>query len=145
MSRNEMISLLIAEDDELDVQNIKRVFEKHQVLNPVYFAQDGLDAWNQLTGDQNHKKIIPTPKVLLLDINMPRVNGLELLEKIRGNKSLEHTLVFILSTSDDDKDILKARNLDVAGYILKPIKYHSFVEAMIKVNMEKFIHYGSKT
>ena len=131
---NKLLHILVVEDDEVDVINIKRAFKKNNVKNAVHYATNGLEAWNMLKGAENVDKMNPTPKVLLLDINMPKMNGLELLKKIREDEDLKSSSVFILTTSDDDNDKWKAHNLNVAGYIIKPVNFGKFVEAMATLN-----------
>lgn len=134
MTDNKLVNILVAEDDEVDVMNIKRAFKKNNMKNPVFYAKDGLEAWNILQGKDGHDSIIPAPKVLLLDVNMPKMNGLELLEKIRGDENLKSLSVFMLTTSDDDSDKLRAHNLNVAGYIIKPVNFEKFVTAVGTLN-----------
>ena len=129
-----LVQILVAEDDQVDVMNIKRAFKKNSVRNPVHFASDGLEAWELLTGEGGKEKLEPTPRILLLDINMPRLTGLELLEKIRETDDLKSCSVFILTTSDDVTDKLKAHNLNVAGYIVKPVNFEKFVLAVATLN-----------
>lgn len=128
-----LVNILVVEDDEVDVLNIKRAFRKNNVKNNVSYASDGLEAWQMLRGD-GREKLTPTPKIVLLDINMPKMNGLELLEKIRTDEKLSSMSVFILTTSDDDTDKWKAHKLNVAGYIVKPINFEKFVGAVSILN-----------
>ena len=132
MSR--LVQILVAEDDEVDVMNIKRAFKKNNVKNPVIFAKNGLHAWNMLKGEGGEEKLDPTPRVALLDINMPKMTGLELLEKIREDDELKSMSIFILTTSDDDCDKYRAYNLNVAGYIVKPVNFEKFVMAVATLN-----------
>lgn len=126
--------ILVAEDDEVDVMNIKRAFKKNKVQNPVHFASNGQEAWEMLKGSEDHPPMNPIPRILLLDINMPKMNGLELLEKIRSDEDLRTLSVFILTTSDDDNDKWRAHDLNVAGYIIKPVNFEKFVYAVATLN-----------
>lgn len=130
---DKLVSILVAEDDEVDVMNIKRAFKKNNMKNPVHYAKNGIEAWEILTKSSNEGGIAK-PKVLLLDINMPKMNGLELLEKIRANDELKSLSVFMLTTSDDDNDKFRAHNLNVAGYIIKPVNFEKFVAAVATLN-----------
>lgn len=134
MSEKKLVNILVAEDDEVDVMNIKRAFKKNNMKNPVFYAKNGLEAWKMLKGEDGQEQVVPTPKVALLDINMPKMNGLELLEKIRADKDLKSLSVFMLTTSDDDTDKWKAHNLNVAGYIIKPVNFEKFVQAVSTLN-----------
>ncbi len=131
---NKLVRILVVEDDEVDVINIKRAFKKNNVKNEVVYANNGLHAWNLLKGEEGESQLDPMPKVILLDVNMPKMNGLELLEKIREDEELKSLSVFMLTTSDDDTDKLRAHNLNVAGYIIKPVDFQKFVEAMATLN-----------
>ena len=122
---NKLIHILVVEDDEVDIHNVK---------NHVTYAHNGLEAWNLLKGEEGVEKLNPRPKVILLDVNMPKMNGLELLEKIRTDEELKAISVFILTTSDDENDKWRAHNLNVAGYIIKPISFEKFVSAVATLN-----------
>lgn len=129
------IHILVVEDDEVDVQNIQRTFKKNKIANPLHFAPDGVDALNMLYGRGNMEKLIPTPKIILLDINMPRMNGIEFLKALRSDKDLKSILVFILTSSNDDRDKIEAYKLNVAGYILKPLQFADFTAAISVLNL----------
>ena len=131
---NKLVRIIVAEDDEVDVMNIKRAFKKNNVRNDVSFAVNGLHAWNMLKGEGGEEKLDPLPRVALLDINMPKMTGLELLEKIRGDEELKSMSIFMLTTSNDDTDKWKAYNLNVAGYIVKPVNFEKFVSAVSALN-----------
>ena len=74
--------------------------------------------------------IKPSPKVILLDINMPKMNGIEFLKEIRRDEKLKNIVVFVMTTSNEDRDKINAYELNVAGYILKPLSFKKFVEAI---------------
>ena len=122
-------SILLVEDDQVDVMNVKRAFKKNNIKTPLYVAWDGIEALELLRGARRDELEI-FPKIILLDINMPRMNGIELLREIRGDDKLSKLLVFVLTTSSNDEDIINAYSLNVAGYILKPVTFDKFVEAV---------------
>jgi CheY-like chemotaxis protein len=124
---------LLAEDDLIDEKAFLRAIEKLRITNPVTVARDGVEAWEILKGT-NGKQPLPRPNLLVLDINMPRMNGLELLERIRDDAELHDSIVFMLTTSNDDQDKCEAFNLNVAGYMLKSDVGNSFVRAVELVN-----------
>ena len=128
-----LVNILVAEDDEVDVMNIKRAFKKNNMKNPVFYAKNGIEAW-EILSKKSEDGGVPKPKVVLLDINMPKMNGLELLAKIRADEELKSLSVFMLTTSDDDSDKLRAHNLNVAGYIIKPVNFEKFVAAVATLN-----------
>ncbi|WP_071872291.1 response regulator [Atopomonas hussainii] len=109
------VSILLVDDDDVDVMGIQRAFAKLKILNPIVRARDGLEALELLRG-QGH---IDHPYLILLDINMPRMNGIETLAALRADPQLANAVVFILTTSRDDQDKLAAYEKHVAGYIVK--------------------------
>lgn len=129
-SNADKINILLVEDDQVDVMNIRRAFEKNRITNPLWVARDGVEALEMLEGGN-----VPVHHLLvLLDLNMPRMSGIELLREIRDRDNLRHLPVVVLTTSDDERDRIDAYNLNVAGYILKPVTFFNFVEAMATLN-----------
>lgn len=128
MTPSKPVTLIIVEDDEIDVIGIKRALESLKVANPVIVADDGVEALEHLRGTNGRTKIAQ-PFVILLDINMPRMNGIEFLDEIRADPELKKSIVFILTTSESDADIMQAYDYNVAGYIVKSDAKASFMEA----------------
>ncbi len=122
-------AILLIEDDEVDVMNVQRAFKKNSFQNPLYIANNGLEALALLKGD-GRQALNPVPKIILLDINMPKMGGIEFLQQLRNDKLLRSISVFVLTTSNEDCDKIAAYNLNVAGYILKPVSFERFVEAL---------------
>lgn len=131
---NKMVHILLVDDDEIDVMNVQRAFKKNNVTNTMHVAGNGLEALEMLRGSNGVPKIEPTPKIILLDINMPKMNGLEFLAELRSDPDLKHLSVFILTTSNEDSDRFEAYNYNVAGYIVKPVNFNKFVEAVNTLN-----------
>ena len=125
-----LINILLVEDDEVDVMNVKRAFEKNNIKNPLFVADNGLDALAMLRGSNGVEKIEPVPRIILLDMNMPKMNGIEFLKELRSDEELKAISVFVMTTSNEDSDKIDAYNLNVAGYILKPLSFEKFVEAV---------------
>lgn len=128
-----MIQILLVDDDELDVMNVRRAFKRNNITNPLFVAGNGLDAL-ALLRDPGPGGIPRERRLVLLDLNMPRMNGLEFLRELRQDPDLRHITVVVLTTSDDDRDRVEAYQLNVAGYILKPVTFIAFVEAMAALN-----------
>jgi CheY-like chemotaxis protein len=126
---NKTVHILLAEDDQIDEKAFLRAIEKLRITNPVTVARDGVEAWDILKGN-NGRVRLPRPNLLVLDINMPRMNGLELLERIRDDADLHDSIVFMLTTSNDEEDKIEAFNLNVAGYMLKSDVGNSFIKAV---------------
>ncbi len=117
MSTRETVNVLVVDDDEVDVMMIQRAFERTKVVNKIVFASDGIEALELLRGESI--AAIPRPYLVLLDINMPRMNGIEFLEALRSDENLKDTTVFVLTTSADKRDQCAAYRENVAGYIVK--------------------------
>lgn len=133
--RNNAISVLLVEDDDVDAMNVKRAFKKVNISNPLHHAENGLQALNMLRGTNGEERLTPTPRIILLDINMPRMNGIEFLHELRKDPELHALSVVVLTTSNEERDKIAAYNLNVAGYILKPVEPEKFIEAVSTLNM----------
>lgn len=124
-----ILNVLLVEDDEVDVMNVKRAFKKKNITNPLYVASNGLEALQMLRGQNGNSSKIPlTRRIILLDLNMPRMGGLEFLHELRADSNLKSIPAIILTTSDEDRDRVEAYNLNVAGYLLKPVAFTQFAE-----------------
>lgn len=129
------VNVLLVEDDEVDVMNVQRAFRRHNIRNPLYVAHNGVDALKMLRGLATADGRVPKDRrVVLLDINMPKMNGLEFLRELRQDETLRLTPVVVLTTSDADQDRLEAYRFNVAGYILKPVAFNTFAEVMASLN-----------
>ncbi|MEB3230833.1 MAG: response regulator [Leptolyngbyaceae bacterium] len=129
------VNILLVEDDEVDVMNVRRAFRKMDITNPLYVAKNGLDALELLRGSDGKKAAIPSDRrIILLDLNMPKMNGIEFLEELRADPSLRSIPVIVLTTSDEAQDRMDAYRFHVAGYILKPVTFTNFVEMMATLN-----------
>lgn len=130
MSDPQLLNILLVEDDEVDVMNVRRAFQKSHIMNPLFVAGDGVEALEKLRGGD-----IPRGRrLVLLDLNMPRMNGIELLRELRSDSELQATPVVVLTTSNDDRDKIEAYNLNVAGYLVKPVTFSNFCEVMVALN-----------
>ena len=114
----ELVNILIVEDDDVDVEFLRRLLDKRDIKNPVYRAANGVEALQIMRGENNIAKV-PKPFVVLLDINMPLMNGIEMLRELRADENLKDTVVFMLTTSPREEDKITAYQLNVAGYFLK--------------------------
>jgi CheY-like chemotaxis protein len=116
-----LINILLVEDDQLDVIDIKRTLDKMNILYKLDVAKNGRDALEMLTAEPG-AALKPLPDVALVDINMPKMNGLEFIGEIRKNERLKAIKCFIVTTSDENVDRQAAAKLGVSGYIIKPLK-----------------------
>ncbi|MDB4916967.1 MAG: hypothetical protein JWM95_4611 [Gemmatimonadetes bacterium] len=129
-SADRLLNILLVEDDEVDVMNVRRAFRKNNIANPLFLAGNGLEALDHLRNG-----VVPRDRrIILLDLNMPMMNGIEFLRALRRDPDLSHTPVIVLTTSNDERDRIEAYNLNVAGYILKPVTFTNFCEVMAALN-----------
>ena len=130
MSAPKPLNILLVEDDDVDVMNVKRAFERSHITNPLFVANNGLEALEKLrSGDiPNHRRLI------LLDLNMPKMNGIEFLRELRKDPELCSLPVVVLTTSRMDRDRVESYRLNVAGYLLKPVTFATFCELMVTLN-----------
>jgi len=130
-------AVLLAEDNEHDIIATKRAWKKHHVANPLYIVKDGEECLDFLhrRGKYGEPETTPRPGILLLDINMPKMDGLAVLEHIREDRKLRHLPVVILTSSKDEEDRFKSYNLGVNAYIVKPVGFDNFSEAVRTINL----------
>jgi CheY-like chemotaxis protein len=131
----QVINILLVEDDEVDVMNVKRAFKKMNVTNPLYIAENGLEALSMLRSQNGHPPTVPKARrLILLDLNMPKMGGIEFLRQLRADPALQAIPVIVLTTSNQEQDRVEAYNLNVAGYIVKPVTFPNFAEVMAALN-----------
>jgi CheY-like chemotaxis protein len=124
------LNILLVEDDEVDVMNVRRAFRRNNISNPIWVADNGLSALEML----RRGELPPSRRLVLLDLNMPKMGGIEFLRELRADPELNRTPVIVLTTSDDERDKREVYELHAAGYILKSGEFSSFAEAMATVN-----------
>jgi CheY-like chemotaxis protein len=122
------VTLLHIEDDNVDKMVVGRVLSKMDVVNLVHHASNGEEALNKLKGENGEELLSPFPNIILLDINMPKMNGIEFLKELRSDENLKHLSVYMVTTSNDDEDVKGAYEFNVAGYIIKPVDIAHFVK-----------------
>jgi CheY-like chemotaxis protein len=127
---NSSLNILLVEDDEVDVMNVKRAFDKNHITNPLFVAGNGLEALEKL----RRGEVPQGRRIILLDLNMPKMNGIEFLRELRNDPALAPTPVVVLTTSNNDRDKIDAFNLNVAGYLVKPVTFAEFSELMVTLN-----------
>ncbi len=123
------VSILIVDDDEIDARAVQRALRQQRIANPVYTATNGREGLAMLRGEGGRAKV-PRPYLILLDLNMPRMNGLQFLQELRGDSSLTDSIVFVLTTSRADEDRAAAYRQHVAGYLQKPDTGNDFLRAI---------------
>lgn len=121
---------LLVEDDQVDVMTIKRALRDIHVLNPLVHVENGEDALAYLRDPVNTK-----PCIILLDLNMPIMSGIEFLQVVKQDADLRRFPVIVLTTSEEQQDKVNSFNLGVAGYMAKPVDYKQFVEVMRSIDL----------
>jgi CheY-like chemotaxis protein len=124
------LNILLVDDDEVDVMTVKRAFTKANIANQLFVATNGIEALEMLRADG----IPASRRLVLLDLNMPRMNGIEFLREVRGDPALQALTVVVLTTSNEDRDRVDAYQLNVAGYLLKPVTFAAFADVMATLN-----------
>jgi CheY-like chemotaxis protein len=133
----EAFTVLMAEDDEHDIVAVKRAWKKHHISNPLYVVNDGEECLDFLhrRGKYSEPGTAPRPGILLLDIKMPKMDGLAVLKQIREDGHLHRLPVIILTTSTAEEDRLRSYDLGVNAYIVKPVGFANFSEAVRTINL----------
>jgi CheY-like chemotaxis protein len=122
--------ILLVEDDEVDVMTVKRAVSDLKITNNLVVTENGEEALDYLRNPENIE-----PCIILLDINMPRMNGIEFLEIAKKDEALKKIPVIVLTTSRGDQDRIESFNLGVAGYMIKPPDYKQFVEVVKTIDL----------
>lgn len=123
------VHILLVEDDEIDAEAIARAFRRMRIANPLHVEPDGLDALHRLRGTGG-KERLPRPFMILLDLNLPRLSGLDFLAELRRDPELASSIVFVLTTSNLDRDRVAAYEQHVAGYVLKSQSGEDFIDVL---------------
>jgi CheY-like chemotaxis protein len=121
--------ILLVEDDKVDTMTVKRALKEIHVTNPLVHVENGEEAVNYLRDSQREK-----PCIMLLDLNMPIMNGIEFLQVVKHDDQLKRIPVVVLTTSEEQQDKVSSFNLGVAGYMAKPVDYRQFVEVMRSID-----------
>jgi len=130
------IPILLVEDDENDILITKRAFDRYNLKNTLYVVRDGEEALDFIyrRGDFEDESI-PTPGLILLDINMPRMNGIEVLRHLKKDPDKKRIPIVMLTTSRREQDKIESYNLGVNSYVVKPVDFNKFIEAVTTINL----------
>jgi CheY-like chemotaxis protein len=118
-------SILLVEDDIVDMMSVKRALKDINVTNPLYHVENGVEALEYLADKEK-----PRPTIILLDLNMPKMGGIEFLSIMKKDESIRRIPVIVLTTSRAEYDKIQSYDLGVAGYMIKPVDYHQFMEVI---------------
>jgi CheY-like chemotaxis protein len=124
------LPILLVEDDLVDIMTTRRALDDLNITNPLIVANDGEEALLLLGKEEANK-----PGIIILDINMPRMNGIELLKHLKNDEELKRIPVVVLTTSKEEEDKIESFSLGVAGYMIKPVDYLKFVEVIRTIDM----------
>jgi len=125
-------SILLAEDNLDDILIIKRVWKKRKIKNRLFIVRDGEEAIDFLFKKKNYKNA-PKPSLMLLDLKMPKMDGFEVLQKVREDDSLKNMPIIVLTTSNREKDVNRAYKLGCNSYIIKPVSFDNFIKAIMQI------------
>jgi CheY-like chemotaxis protein len=133
---SELGRILIVEDDPRDVELTLTALDEYKLANEVVITRDGNEALDYLYCRQQFaSRPAENPAVILLDLKLPKVNGLEVLQKIRSDERLKMIPVVVLTSSHEEKDMLASYQLGVNAYVVKPVDFHEFVNAVKELGM----------
>ena len=131
------VEILLVEDNPNDVKLTLRALKKHNLANKVHVVIDGAEALDYIFAKNHYadRKIEEIPKVILLDIKLPKVDGLEVLEKIKADKRTKSIPVVMLTSSSQESDMIKSYELGANSFIIKPVKFDKFVDAVSELGL----------
>jgi CheY-like chemotaxis protein len=127
---NDKQAILLVDDDEIDIKSVKRAFEELHITNPLNVTHNGEEALDYLRDGKNKK-----PGLILLDLRMPRMDGIELLKIMKKEDELKIIPVVVLTTSKEEEDKIESFNLGISGYMMKPVSYIDLVEVIRTIKM----------
>lgn len=134
---NPLVEILLVEDEPADIELTMRAFEKARLTNPIHVAHDGLEALEFLFAKGRHadREGHPLPKVVLLDLNLPKKSGIEVLRQIKADQRTRDVAVVVLTVSERDRDINECRRLGAETYIVKPVDFYNFSEVTSQLKL----------
>ncbi len=137
MNENDVVEILIVEDDPRDAELTLRALKKNNLANNVFVAKDGEEALEFIfcKGKFKNRNFNNPPKVILLDLKLPKVGGLEILRLVKGDKKTTHIPIVIVTSSREEPDMKEAYDLGVNSYVVKPVDFDKFVSAMSSLGL----------
>jgi CheY-like chemotaxis protein len=142
MENTKIVDILLAEDNPDDIEITKRAFKEAKLVNHLYIVRDGQEAVDFLyhKGPYQEVKDAPVPGLILLDINMPKLNGLEVLKKIKEDKALNKIPIIMLTVSRRDEDIVKSYSYGCNSFLQKPVDFENFVDLVKEIGFYWGVH-----
>jgi CheY-like chemotaxis protein len=137
MTNLEDVEILLVEDNPNDVELTLRALQKQNLTSKVFVVKDGAEALDFMfaTGMYSKRKVENRPRVILLDLKLPKVDGIEVLRKIKSDARTRHTPVVMLTSSQEERDVMETYNLGVNSYIVKPVDFNNFVHAVAELGV----------
>jgi two-component system response regulator len=137
MNEINAVEILLVEDSPEDLELALRALTKSHLANRIAVARDGLEALEFLFGEGEHagRRVEDTPRVILLDLKLPKIDGLEVLQRIKADERTRHIPVVILTSSKEQSDVIRSYDLGVSSYIVKPVNFESFTAAVQQIGM----------
>lgn len=131
------VEILLVEDNPNDVELTLRAFKKHNLSNRIQICRDGAEALDYMFGEGEFagRNVENAPRVVLLDLKLPKVNGLEVLQRIKADPRTQKVPVVVLTSSKEERDLVDSYRLGVNSYIVKPVNFEQFTEAVQKVGL----------
>ncbi|HEX7951794.1 MAG TPA: response regulator [Burkholderiales bacterium] len=133
----DQVEILLAEDNPRDAEMTMRALRKINFINKVHWVKDGEEALHYLlrTGEYSDRAASKSPKVVLLDIKMPKVDGIEVLRRVKADDSLKGIPIVVMTSSNEERDIFESYRLGVNSYIVKPVEFAAFVETVANIGL----------
>lgn len=125
------IEILLVEDDPADAELTMRALRRHRLVNKIHWVKDGEQALQYMDGARG----ATLPKLVLLDLKMPKVDGMEVLRKLKGSEATQSVPVVIMTSSNEEKDVVESYNLGANSYIVKPVNFEAFLDTVAKVGL----------
>ncbi|TMH74315.1 MAG: response regulator [Betaproteobacteria bacterium] len=133
----EQVEILLAEDNPEDAEMTLRALRRNNLANKLHWVKDGAEALDYLfcTGAYAGRDASRPPKLVLLDIKMPKVDGIEVLRRLKANAATHSIPVVVMTSSDEERDVFESYRLGVNSYIVKPLQFDAFIETVAKIGM----------
>jgi two-component system response regulator len=137
MKNADIIDILLVEDNPRDIELMARVFKKRNIANPMHISEDGADALDFIFGRGAYagRNALVRPKVIFLDLKLPKVSGLDILRTIKSDEQTRSIPVVVVTSSREDPDVTEAYALGANSYVVKPVDFESFVEAISNLGL----------
>jgi two-component system, response regulator len=133
----EKVEILLAEDNDKDAEMTQRALRKHNLANRLHWVKDGAEALEFIycTGAYAGRDMDALPKLILLDLKMPKVDGIEVLRRIKSEERTRQLPVVMMTSSNEERDVVESYRLGVNSYIVKPIEFSAFVDVVAKIGL----------